>query len=131
MSSSESPDTYLARKKIRDIFREHGYELEEEVELDTVTNNMGEEIYPPYRADMIVKKEFIIEFDSKKLHGTHRRKIHDSWRDKNIKSQTKLTTVRLQSKDIIKQSPGDIIAEVNSQLRNKKSFPNWAEEENA
>jgi|SRR5687768_10092255 len=127
MSSTESPDTYLARKKIKDIFRHENYKIEEEVELDTVTNNMGEEIYPPYRADMILTKEFIIEFDSKKLHGTHRRKVHDSWRDKNIKNQTKLTTVRLISKDILKQSPTEILMEINSQLKNKSVFPNWAD----
>jgi hypothetical protein len=129
LSSTEHPDTYLARKKIKEIFREQSYNIEEEVELDTVTNNMGEEIYPPYRADMILKKEFIIEFDSKKLHGTHRRKVHDSWRDKNIKSQTKLITVRLLSKDILQQSPTEILMEINSQLKNKTTFPNWAEDD--
>jgi hypothetical protein len=128
LSSIESPDTYQARKKIRDIFRHENFDIEEEVELETVTNNIGEEIYPPYRADMILHKEFIIEFDSKKLHGTHRRKVHDSWRDKNIKNQTRLTTVRLISKEILKQSPTDILKEINSQLSNKRSFPNWSEE---
>lgn len=129
MSSYESPDTYLARKKIKDIFRQENYNIEEEIELDTVKNNMGEEIYPPYRADMILSKEFIIEFDSKKLHGTHRRKVHDNWRDKNIKNQTRLTTVRLNSKDILQQPPTDILREINSQLKNKSSYPNWAEDE--
>lgn len=129
MSSTEHPDTYLARKKIKEIFGKENYSVEEEVELDTVTNNMGEEIYPPYRADMILKKEFIIEFDSKKLHGTHRRKVHDNWRDRNIKNQTKLITVRLLSKDILKQSPTEILMEINSQLKNKTVFPNWAEDD--
>jgi hypothetical protein len=107
----------MARKKIKEIFRNQNYQIEEEVELDTVTNNMDEEIYPPYRADMILTKTFILEFDSKILHGTHRKRNHDKWRDKNIKKDLNLKTVRLISKDILQQSPDQILHEINTQLK--------------
>lgn len=119
-SSIEHPDTYMARKKIKEIFRSKHYQIQEEVELDTVTNNMEEEIYPPYRADMLLSKIFIIEFDSKTLHGTRRRRIHDQWRDKNIKGQLDIPTVRLISKDLLKQTQDQIVQEINHQLKKQK-----------
>ena len=81
---------------------------------------MEEEVYPPYRADMIAQKIFILEFDSKKLHGTRRRRIHDQWRDTNIRDQIKLKTVRLISKEVLKQSDEEILAEIDYQLQNQK-----------
>lgn len=120
MSSIEAPETYMARQKLKKIFSERDYEIEEEVTLDTVTNNMEEEIYPPLRADMILTKQFIIEFDSKKLHGTKVRRNKDHWRDKNIKNQMNIKTVRLLSRDILQQSQEDILNEINYQLNQKK-----------
>ena len=114
--SDEAPETYQARRKLREIFDDKCYNIEEEVELEMVTNNMEEEIWPPYRADMLLTQQFIIELDSKKLHGTHRAIIHDKWKDKNVRSQAHLMTVRLLSKDVVKQEPGDIMAEIDSQL---------------
>lgn len=116
-SSSESPETYQARKKLKQIFTEYEFEIEEEVPLSTVTNNMEEEIWPPYRADMLLTKQFIIELDSKKLHGTRRKRVHDKWRDENVRKQVKLKTVRLLSKDVNKQEPEQILEEVNWQLK--------------
>jgi len=115
--SNEAPETYQARKKLKQLLYRQNYEIEEEVQLDTVTNNMGEEIWPPYRADMLLTKSFIIELDSKKLHGTHRRIVHDSWRDKNIKNQINLKTVRLLSKNVNVQSEKQILEEIEDQLK--------------
>lgn len=115
--STESPETYQARKKLKEIFTEYEFEIEEEVPLQTVTNNMEEEIWPPYRADMLLTKQFIIELDSKNLHGTRRKRVHDKWRDENVRKQVKLKTVRLLSKDVNKQEPEQILEEVNWQLK--------------
>lgn len=120
MSSNEHPDTYLARKKIKEIFRPKHYEIEEEVALDTVTNNMEEEVWPSYRADMVLTKCFIVEFDSKKLHGTKKRRIHDKWRDTNVMNQMNIKTVRLISRDILQQTPDQILQEINYQLSQQK-----------
>lgn len=126
MSLNEGPDTYLARQKLKTIFKRLQYEIEEEVPLDTVTNNMGEEIYPPYQADMILTKQFIIEFDPQsnkkyksKGHGTKRRRIHDQWRDKNIKNQMNIKTVRLIPKDILSYNDHEILHEIEDQLKNQ------------
>ena len=91
---NEAPETYKARKELKRILEKQDYIVEEEVPLADVTNNMGEEIWPLYRADIIVTKSFIIELDSKKLHGTKKRRIHDQWRDKNIRNQINLKTVQ-------------------------------------
>src|SRR5687768_10536823 len=105
---TEAPETYQARKMLRKMFEGLNFVVEEEVKLDTVTNNMEEEIWPPYQADMIATKQFIIELDPQtpakgksKGHGTKKRRIHDSWRDKNIKNQMDLKTVRLIPTDIL------------------------------
>lgn len=116
MSFNESPDTFLARKRIKEIFKPKHYEIKEEVTMDTVKNNMEEEIYPPYRADMLLTKIFIVEFDSKKLHGSRKHRIHDQWRDANIKSQMDIKTVRLISREILHQTPEQIMEEINYQL---------------
>jgi hypothetical protein len=99
------------------IFGDENYEIQEEVPFETVTNNIGEEIWPPYRADMLLTKQFIIELDSKKLHGTHRKIVHDRWRDSNVKEQVNLKTVRLLSSDVNQQSPEEILEEVEWKLR--------------
>ena len=124
MSSTEHPNTYLSRRKLKEILRPMNYEIEEEVALESVKNNMQEDIFPPYQADMIASKVFVIELDPQsnkkgksKGHGTRRRRIHDEWRDKNIKSQLNLRTVRLDPKDILEQSKEQILAEINNQLK--------------
>ena len=122
---SEAPDTYQARRKLREIFDEKCYDIQEEVPFTKVKNNMQEEIWPPYRADMVLKKEFIIELDSKHLHGTHRAIVHDQWKDRNIRDQTELMTVRLLSKDIIKQLDDEILAEIDSQLYKQYSHTHF------
>ena len=125
MSSAEHPNTYLSRRKLKEILRPMNYEMEEEVALEAVkTNNMEEEIFPPYRADLIASKVFIIELDPQsakkgksKGHGTRKRRIHDQWRDKNIKSQLNLRTVRLIPNDILQQSKEQILEEIDYQLK--------------
>src|SRR5215203_3333636 len=126
-SFNESPQTYKARKELKRILEKEDYVIEEEVELEDVTNNMEEEIYPPYRADMIVTKTFIIELDpetSKKYkakgHGTRRKRIHDQWRDKNVRNQSKLKTVRLKPADILNFDTTLTLHEIESQLRNQQ-----------
>ena len=109
----------MARRKIKDIFRSKNYKIEEFKEFPEITDNMGEEIYPPYEADMFLYQAFIIEFDSKKLHGTHKKRVHDQWRDKNFKDQIDVPTVRLISKDVNKQSPDQILDEIRWQLQNQ------------
>ncbi|HET9773708.1 MAG TPA: hypothetical protein VFP25_01865 [Nitrososphaeraceae archaeon] len=130
-TSAEHPDTYHARKILKEIFRKQFYEIEEEVPMDTVTNNIGETIWPPYRADMLLCKQFIIELDPQsakkyksKGHGTKRRRIHDKWKDTNIKKQMKISIVRLIPQDIItyreQGKDGDILEEINYQLKEKE-----------
>ena len=109
---NESPETYKARKELKRILEREDYIVEEEIPLEDVTNNMEEEIWPRYRADIIAQKTYIIELDPqsdkprKHGHGTRKRRIHDQWRDKNIRSQINLKTVRLIPRDILKQSAG-------------------------
>ncbi len=121
---NEAPETYKARKELKRILEKQDYIVEEEVPLQDVTNNMGEEIYPPYRADMIVTKSFIIELDPEsgkkgkaKGHGTKRRRIHDDWRDINVRNQIKLKTVRLKPYDILNYDESLTVNEIDSQLR--------------
>jgi hypothetical protein len=123
---NESPETYKARKELKRILENDDYTVEEEVPLQDVTNNMEEEIYPPYRADMIVTKRFIIELDPEtskkgkaKGHGTRRRRIHDQWRDINVRDQVKLKTVRLKPEDILNYDESMTIREIESQLRHQ------------
>ena len=123
---NEAPETYKARKELKRILSKQDYHIQEEVPLADVTNNMGEEIYPPYRADMILTKMFIIELDPQsakpyqsKGHGTKRRRIHDDWRDRNVMDQIKLKTVRLIPKNIMIQSDDEILAEIDYQLQNQ------------
>ena len=123
---NESPETYKARKELRRILENDDYLVEEEIPLEDVTNNMEEEIYPPYRADMLVTKQFIIELDpetSKKYkakgHGTRRRRIHDQWRDRNVRNQMKLKTVRLKPADILMYDETLTLHEIDSQLRHQ------------
>ena len=113
---TESHETYLARKKLKDIFRHKNYNIEEFKEFPEVKDNMGNEIWPPYEADMFLYKVFIIELDSKKLHGTHKKIVHDQWRDKNFKKQINVPTVRLISKDVNKQDQDQILEEIRWQL---------------
>jgi hypothetical protein len=129
----EAPDTYQARKRLKHIYNSKNFIIQEEVKMDTVTNNMEEEIYPPYQADMLLTKQFIIELDpetSKKYkskgHGTRRRRIHDDWRDKNIKNQMDIVTVRLIPRDILQQTDEQIEAEIEYQL--KRNFLEEPEE---
>jgi hypothetical protein len=114
---TESIETYRARRKLKDIFRTQNYRIEEFKEFPEVTDNMGSEIWPPYEADILLYKVFIIELDSRKLHGTHKKIIHDKWRDKNFKEQIDVPTVRLLSKDVNMQTPEDILQEINWQLQ--------------
>lgn len=122
---NESPETYKARKELKRILSNIGYEIEEEVPLEDVkTNNMEEEIYPPYRADMVVTLQYIIELDPEtgkvgkaKGHGTRKRRIHDQWRDRNVRDQLKLKTVRLKPEDILKYSEKLTLEEIESQLQ--------------
>ena len=123
---NESPDTYKARKELKRILEKQDYHIEEEVPLEDVTNNMKEEIYPPYRADMVVTKQFIIELDPEsgkkgksKGHGTKKRRIHDQWRDKNVRGQINLKTVRLQPRDILMYDEKLTIEEIDSQLQSQ------------
>lgn len=117
--SKEAPITEKARHKIKEIFQGMNFNIEEFVELPNVTNNMGEPIIPSYEADMILSKEFVLEFDSKKLHGTKIKRNKDKWRDTNILSQTELPTVRLNSIDILQQNSQEILDEIEYQLRTK------------
>jgi len=120
-SGVEHPNTYQARKILKEIFRDYCYAIQEEVPLDEVTNNMEEKVWPPYRADMLLSKVFIIELVSKKLHGTKKRRMHDQWRDKNVKAQLDIPTVRLLSKDVLEYRKRgediEILKEIHYQLR--------------
>jgi hypothetical protein len=122
--AEEAPQTYKARKELRRILEKLDYVINEYVPLmDVTSNNMDEEIWPPYEADMIVTKSFIIELDTEtnkkgksKGHGTKKRRIHDQWRDKNVRGQINLKTVRLKPKDILMYDEKLTIQEIDSQL---------------
>jgi hypothetical protein len=135
---SESPDTYQARKKIKQIFTRKHYEIEEEVPLETVTNNMDEEIWPPYQADMLLTKQFIIELDPQsakkykaKGHGTKIRRNKDHWKDTNIKNQINLKVVRLEPEDILKDDSDLTLTrqEIHYQLGRQQQGQGQQEEE--
>ena len=124
---NEAPETYKARKELKRLLAKQDYTIEEEVPLADVSNNMGEEIYPPYRADMIVTKQFIIELDPEtskigksKGHGTRRRHIHDQWRDRNVRDQIKLKTVRLKPEDVLTGDDDLTMLEIESQLAEQR-----------
>lgn len=114
----ESPETAKARDKLKEIFKMMNFYISEFVKLPDVTNNIGERIWPPYEADMILIKEFVLELDSKKLHGTRIRRNKDKWKNTNLLNQMELPTVRLLSKDVNKQTEKQILAEIEYQLRN-------------
>lgn len=117
MSEKEHKSTAKARERIKIIYELLGYKIEEFVPI-TVQNNIGDQEMQ-YEADMILTKQFIVEFDSKKLHGTRVRRIKDSWRDKNIHRETDLKTIRLISKELLKVSDEQIIDEVDYQFNNQ------------
>lgn len=125
--AEEAPQTYKARKELRRILEKLDYVVDEYVPLmDVTTNNMSEELWPPYEADMVVTKTFIIELDTEtskkgksKGHGTRRRRVHDNWRDKNVRGQIKLKTVRLKPDDILNYEEKLTIEEIDSQLRSQ------------
>jgi len=111
----EATKTQKARKKIIDLFKSNGYDVKEE-EVFPCFDNMGEAIFPPYQADIVVRKTFIIELDPL-FHGTKIHRNKDKWRDKNIEEQHDTKTVRLDPTDIMKQDPIDIMLEIDSQLK--------------
>ena len=126
--ADEAPETYRARRELRRILEHKDYIVEEYVPLeDVTTNNMNEEIWPPYEADIIVTKTFIIELDTEtskkgksKGHGTRRRRIHDQWRDRNVRAQIKLKTVRLKPEDILNYDESLTLHEIEDQLKSQK-----------
>ena len=123
----EAKSTILARGKIKAMFYDRNYNIEEEVRFPDVTNNMGERLDPCYQTDFILTKTFILELDPQtdkpgkaKGHGTKKRRTHDKWRDQNFRHQLNLKTVRLNPKDVIDGTEQDILAEINHQLKVKE-----------
>ena len=123
---TEAPETYMARKKIKEIFRPKLYKIEEYKGFPEITNNMGEEIWPPYEADMFLSKAFIIELDPQrnepyksKGHGTRKKRIHDQWRDRNFKDQINIPTVRLIPEDVNRMTEEQILKDIRWQLKNQ------------
>lgn len=111
----EATKTQKARKKIIEMYRDQGFEVTEE-EVFPCFNNMGEAIYPPYQADIVVRKTFIIELDPHKLHGTKTHINKDEWRDKNIEREHNIKTARVDPDDVVRQDSIDIMLEVDSQI---------------
>jgi hypothetical protein len=129
--NNEAAQTYEARQKLKKILAKHDYTVREEVELDTVTNNMGEKIDPPYRSDMLVFKAFIIELDPQtsqkyksKGHGTRRRIIHDQWKDTNIFNQLHIKVIRLNPREVMNSKTDEtaIIEEIIYQLKQEQEL---------
>lgn len=79
---------------------------------------MGEDINPPYSADIFASIHFIIELDPVTAHGGDIKSKKDKWRNKNIYEQYGVPTVRLQPEDVLKEG-GLAMAfkEMLSQLR--------------
>lgn len=120
----ESIQTYQARKKLKEIFRAQEFDIEEEVKFPDVTNNMGEEIWPPLRADMLLEKKFIIELDPEsgkvgkaKGHGTKSRRNKDYWKDRNIWEQKHIKIVRIDPEDVMKENPELILRDIDYKLK--------------
>ena len=111
----EAVKTKRARQKIIQLYTDQGYQVTEE-EVFPCFNNMGEAIFPPYQADILVTKKIIIELDPTRLHGTARHRSKDHWRDENIFREYSIPTARLNPDDIIKQVSIDILLEIDSQV---------------
>ena len=113
----EAKKTQKAREKIIQLYKDQGYQVTEE-EVFPCFNNMGEAIFPPYQADLVLRKTFLIELDPE-FHQTKIHRNKDDWRDKNIEREFNIKTVRLDPSDIMKQEPIDILLEVDDQLKNE------------
>lgn len=117
----EANKTQKARKKIIEMYRDQGFEVTEE-EVFPCFNNMGEAIYPPYQADIVVRKTFIIELDPL-FHGSKIHRNKDEWRDRNIEREHNIKTARVDPDDVMKLGELDIILDIDDQLmrsNNKK-----------
>ena len=122
MPPQEANKTQKARKKIIEMYRDQGFEVTEE-EVFPCFNNMGEAIYPPYQADIVVRKTFIIELDPL-FHGSKIQRNKDEWRDRNIEREHNIKTARVDPDDVMKQDLIDIMLEVDHQLIRPTSIKN-------
>ena len=120
----EAVKTKRARQKIIQLYKNLGFHVTEE-EIFPTLNNMGD-FKLDYKADIVVRKTFIIELDPPGLHDTHRHTVKDEWRNKNIFNEYQIKTVRLEPNDIMKQDPLDILIEVDDQLITFKQRHNLA-----
>lgn len=115
----EAKKTQKARSELIRILKEQRQQITEE-EFFPCKNNVGEVIFPYYRADIVARTATIFELDPMELHGTRRHRNHDEWRDKNIYREYNIPTVRLDPIDILKMDDRIIIKEIESQLRSEK-----------
>ena len=113
----EGEETIKARHILVNALKAECFHVQEEKKF-YCKNNMGEEINPPYSADIYASIEFIIELDPAESHGGDHRTKKDNWRSTNIFEQYGVKTVRLQPTDIIKDKNLELtFKEVLSQLR--------------
>jgi len=96
---------------------------------------MGEEIWPPLRADMVLTKKFIIELDPEsdkpyraKGHGTKSRRNKDYWKDRNIYEQKGIKIVRLNPDDVIRNDIALTIKDIEYKLQHFHIENNKSEE---
>lgn len=115
----ESLKTQKARQKIKELLIEKGYQVGEE-EFFPCLNNMGEVIWPPYRADLVVRKTFILELDPL-FHDSHIHSVKDDHRDQNIYREYEIKTARVNPDDILdKKLIETILPDIEFQLKNPK-----------
>jgi hypothetical protein len=97
----EGETTIKARDILIKALKAESFTVQEE-KVFHCKNNMGEEINPPYKADIYASINFIIELDPVSSHGGDHRTRKDNWRNENLFKQYGIRTVRLQPDDILK-----------------------------
>ena len=113
----EGDTTTRARQLLVNALKAECFHVQEEKKF-YCKNNMGEEINPPYSADIYASIEFIIELDPESTHGGDHRTKKDNWRNRNIFDQYGVRTVRIQPKDVLNDTNLELtFKEMLAQLR--------------
>lgn len=101
------------------MLEDQGYQVGEE-EVFPCLNNMGEPIFPPYQADLVVTKRFIVELDPD-FHDSHIHSVKDDHRDKNIFREYIVKTARVNPDHVLDENlVNTIIPDIEHQLKDKK-----------
>lgn len=126
---NEADKTKIARRLLKEFFQENCYKVDEEKPF-YCRDSDGNFVRPPYKGDIYIKLEFIIELDPNESHGSEGQTIKDNKRDKRIYQQYGIRTVRLVPKDIISYFKPDkkyyltneTAAEITNQLKDVDKY---------